>query len=166
MIKTSSSISSMRLVRKSKLVHCASHNSGTSGMKCRGFRSKSRRQDHHTVVNICVTYNLFGITSFVLDLMTEHPLWTFFFLCVVILFSIWALLVLPWMKTSALKSLYYQMTAEVDWASTAKSPTINRQNSTALDFWQKEEERKTKDNMEEDSRKWEENHEALLGVID
>ena len=34
------------------------------------------------------------------------------------------------------------------------------------DPWLKEEERKTKDNMEENSRKWDENHEALLGVND
>ena len=51
---------------------------------------------------------------------------------------------------------------EMDW----KSPTVNHQNSAALDPWRKEEERKTKDNMEEDSRKRDEKHEALLGVID
>ena len=39
-------------------------------------------------------------------------------------------------------------------------------NSTALDPCQKEEEMKTKDNMEEDSRTRDENHDALLGVID
>ena len=30
----------MRVVRKSELAHCASHNSGTTGMKLRGFRSR------------------------------------------------------------------------------------------------------------------------------
>ena len=55
---------------------------------------------------------------------------------------------------------------EEDWTCATKRPTVNHQNSTALNLWQKDEERKTKDNMEEDSRKQDEKHEALLGVID
>ena len=54
----------------------------------------------------------------------------------------------------------------LNWKCAAKSPRVSPQNSTALDPLRKEEERKTKDNIEEDSRKRDENHEALLGVIE
>ena len=39
------------------------------------------------VINICMTYNVFGVTLFVLDLMTEHPLFILFFRCAVTVFS-------------------------------------------------------------------------------
>ena len=79
-------------MRNSKLVYCASHNSGTTGMKCKGFRSKSKWHYQHIEINICLTYNPFGMTSFLWHLMTEHPLFIFFFLCVVVDFSNYALL--------------------------------------------------------------------------
>ena len=52
------------VVRRSGLVHCASHSDGGSGMECTAFRSKLGQHDHYTVVDICVTWDLFGIELF------------------------------------------------------------------------------------------------------
>ena len=64
----------IRAVLKSKPVHCAWVSRGCSGMKFKGFRSKSRRPNHHTTCSKHLPdYNVFGVTFFAWQLTSDVP---------------------------------------------------------------------------------------------